>query len=124
MFIFTTVRTSTYLWLYSLLLGLGRFFSFLIFYPVCRTPWTGNKPVARPLPAHRTAQTQNKCTQTSMPQVEFEPMIQEFERAKTYNALDRAASVIGIIINSRRENRLICMSCCARRNKMCELEII
>jgi hypothetical protein len=29
-----------YLWLYSPLLGLGRFFSFLILYTVGRTPWT------------------------------------------------------------------------------------
>jgi hypothetical protein len=29
------------LWLYSPLLGLGRFFSFLITYTVGRTPWTG-----------------------------------------------------------------------------------
>jgi hypothetical protein len=36
-------------------------------YTVGRTPWTGDQPVARPLPAHRTAQTQNKGTQTSMP---------------------------------------------------------
>jgi hypothetical protein len=27
------------------------------------TPWTGNHPVARPLTAHRTRQTQNKDTQ-------------------------------------------------------------
>jgi hypothetical protein len=32
------------------LLGLGRFFSFLILYTVSRTPWTGDQPVARPLP--------------------------------------------------------------------------
>jgi hypothetical protein len=30
-----------------------------------------------------------------MPQVGFEPMIPVFERAKTVNALDRAAAVIG-----------------------------
>jgi hypothetical protein len=40
----------------------GRFFSFLIFYAVGRTPWTGDEPVARPLPTHRTTQTQNKRT--------------------------------------------------------------
>jgi hypothetical protein len=67
------------------------FFSFLIFYTVGRTPWTGDQPVARPLPAHRTAQTQNKRTQTSMPWVEFEPTNPAFERAKTVHALDRAA---------------------------------
>jgi hypothetical protein len=42
------------LWLYSPLLSLGRFFSFLIPYTVGRTPWTGDQPVARPLPTHRT----------------------------------------------------------------------
>jgi hypothetical protein len=45
------------------LLGLGRFFSFLFLYIVGRTPWTGYQPVARPLPTHRTTQTQNKRTQ-------------------------------------------------------------
>jgi hypothetical protein len=56
-----------------------------------RTPWTGNQPVARPLPTHRTTQTQNKRTQTSMPRVGFEPTTPAFERAKTVLALDRAA---------------------------------
>jgi hypothetical protein len=31
-----------------------------------------------------------------MPQVEFEPKIQVFERAKTDHALDRTATVIGL----------------------------
>jgi hypothetical protein len=34
------------------------FFSFLIFYAVGMTPWAGTQPFARPLAAHRTAQTQ------------------------------------------------------------------
>jgi hypothetical protein len=55
----------------------------------------GDQPVARPLPAHTTAQTQNKRTQTSMPQVGLEPTIPVFERAKTILALDRATTVIG-----------------------------
>jgi hypothetical protein len=55
----------------------------------------GDQPVARPLPTHRTTQTQNKRTQTSMPWVEFEPTIPAFERAKTVHVLDRAATVIG-----------------------------
>jgi hypothetical protein len=29
---------------------------------VGRTPWTGDQPVARPLPTHRTTRTQNKRT--------------------------------------------------------------
>jgi hypothetical protein len=40
---------------YSPLVDLGSFFSFLIFYTVGRTPWTGDQPVAKPLSAHRTA---------------------------------------------------------------------
>jgi hypothetical protein len=46
-------------WLYNPLLGPGRFFSFVIPYTVSRTPCTGDQPVARPLPTHRIAQTQN-----------------------------------------------------------------
>jgi hypothetical protein len=44
---------------------------------------------------HRTAQTQNKRTQTPMPRVGFELTIPMFERAKTGYVLDRAATVIG-----------------------------
>jgi hypothetical protein len=43
--------------IYSPLLGLGRFFSFLLLHTVGRTPWLGEQPVARPLPAHRAIQT-------------------------------------------------------------------
>jgi hypothetical protein len=45
--------------------------------------------------AHRTAQRQNKYTQTSMHQVGFELMIPVFERAMTVLVLDCAATVIG-----------------------------
>jgi hypothetical protein len=76
------------------LFGPWPFFSFLILYTVGRTPWTGDQPVERPLPIHRTTQTQNKSTQTSMPRVGFESMIPVFERAKTVYALDRAATLI------------------------------
>jgi hypothetical protein len=44
---------------------------------------------------HRTAQTQNKRTQTSMPRVGFELTIPVFKRAKTFHALHSAATVIG-----------------------------
>jgi hypothetical protein len=84
--------TSIYLWLYSPLLNLGRFFSFLIFHTVCRTPWIGDQPISRQLPVHMTAQT-------SMPQGGFEPTIPVFERAKTVHALDHAATVIGRILH-------------------------
>jgi hypothetical protein len=58
----------------------------------------GDQPVARPLPIQRTAQTQNKRTQTPIPRVGFEPSILLFERAKTVYALDRAASVVGHVL--------------------------
>jgi hypothetical protein len=86
------------------LLNLGRFFSFLILYTVGRNPWMGDQPLARPLPTHRTTQTQNKRTQTSMPRVVFEPTIPVFERAKIVHALDRATTVIGRI--STHENKM------------------
>jgi hypothetical protein len=56
----------------------------------------GDQPVARPLLTHRTTQTQNKRTQTSIRRVGFEPTILGFERAKTVHVLDRAATVIGV----------------------------
>jgi hypothetical protein len=79
------------LWLYSPLLGLGRLFSFGM------TFWTGDQPVARPLPVRRRVQTQNERKQISLPQVGFESTIPVFERAKTVHALDRADAVIGKI---------------------------
>jgi hypothetical protein len=54
----------------------------------------GDQPVARPLPTHKTTQTLNKRTETSMPPVRFEPTTLVFQRAKTVYALDRAATVI------------------------------
>jgi hypothetical protein len=56
---------------------------------VGRTPWSGDQPVARPLPTHRITQIQNKRTQTSMNRVGLEPTIPVFERAKTVHALVR-----------------------------------
>jgi hypothetical protein len=77
------------LWLYS---SCGAWPLFhLILNTVGRTPWTGDQPVARLLPTHRT-ETQNKPTHTFMTRVGFEPTIPVFERAKTFHALDRAAT--------------------------------
>jgi hypothetical protein len=78
---------SICLYLYSFLLDPGRFFSFFIFYIVGKTPWTGDQPVARPLPAHRTVRRQTKRTQTTMPQVGFESTIPVFGRVKTVSCL-------------------------------------
>jgi hypothetical protein len=87
---------------------LWNFFSFSILYTVRRTPWTGDEPVARPLPM-----------QIHMPQVRFKPTIPVFERAKTVHDLDRAATVIGcsfvgtkIIIVQFCCGFYVCVSCC------------
>jgi hypothetical protein len=93
--IYLSIYLPIYLWLYSPLLNVRRFFSFLILYTVGGIPWTGNQPVARPLPTHRTTQTQNKRTQRSMPWAGFETTIPLFKRAKAVHALDRMATVIG-----------------------------
>jgi hypothetical protein len=42
-------------------------FSSLILYTVGRTPWTGDQPVARPLPIHKTTETQNEHERDSIP---------------------------------------------------------
>jgi hypothetical protein len=70
-------------------------FQFPNFYTVGMAPWTRNQPVARPLPAHRRAQTQNKRTQTSIPEVGFELTIPVFEWTETVHTSDRTATVIG-----------------------------
>jgi hypothetical protein len=81
------------IWPYSPL-ELGRYFSFLILYTAGRTPWTSDQPVAMQLPKHRTTQTQNKRTQTSILRMGFEPTISVLVQEKTVHALDRAATVI------------------------------
>jgi hypothetical protein len=77
------------LWLYSPLLGLGRFFSFFILYTFGRSPWTGDQSVARPLPTHKT--------QISIPWVGFEPTNTAFDPAKAVHSVSRAATVIGVV---------------------------
>jgi hypothetical protein len=71
-------------------------YKFLNVYTIGKTPWTGDQPVARPLPTYRTTQTRNKRIQTSMPRVGLDPKIPEFERTKTVHPSDRVATVIGI----------------------------
>jgi hypothetical protein len=93
-----SIYLSIYLWPYSPCRPWS-LFQFLNLYAVSRTPWTGDQPVARPLTTHRSTQTQNKRTQTSMSLVKFEPTIPVFERAKTIHALDRAATVIGRVMS-------------------------
>jgi hypothetical protein len=53
-----SIYLSIYLSMFGSLLDLRRFFSFLILYTVGSPPRTGDRPVTRQLPTHRTAQTQ------------------------------------------------------------------
>jgi hypothetical protein len=50
---------------------------------------------------HRTTQTQNKSTQTSMHRVGFELTITAFQREKTVPALDHAATVISSLSSNQ-----------------------
>jgi hypothetical protein len=70
----TNIHRDVYLWLYSPC-GPWPLFQFLNLHTVSRTPWTGDQPVARLLPTHKTTQTQIKRTQTSIPLVGFEHTI-------------------------------------------------
>jgi hypothetical protein len=75
-------------------LDLSSFFSFLIPHIESRASLMGDQPVTRPLPKHRTTQTQNKHTLTSISRVGFEPTSPVFERAKTVHTLDSTAAEI------------------------------
>jgi hypothetical protein len=93
-----SVHSFIHRWLYSLLLGPGLFNSVIFFYTDGRISWTGDQPIARPLPTHRAAQTQNKCTENDpCLWVELKPTIPAFEKVKTVHAIDRAAPVAGIL---------------------------
>jgi hypothetical protein len=74
-------------------------------YIIGRTPWTRDRPVARPLPKYRTTETQNKRTykhQTSMLEAGFEPTITASERAKTVHGLELLATVTSCVIVHRK----------------------
>jgi hypothetical protein len=85
---------ANYLWLYSPC-GSWCLFQFLNLYVLGRTLWAGDQPAAGRPPTHRTTETQNKRTETSMPRVGFGTTILVFERAKMILFLDRAATVTG-----------------------------
>jgi hypothetical protein len=85
---------TIYLWLYSPLLDLGRFFSFLSY--THSVGLFGRR--INPSQGHYLHAEQHKHrinTQTSMPWVGIEPTIPGSERAKTVHTLDSAASGIG-----------------------------
>jgi hypothetical protein len=77
------------------LVGLGRFFSFLLYTQSVGFLERGISP-SQGLYLHTEQhKTQKKPNQTSMPLVRFEPTIPVFQRTKTLHALDSAATVLG-----------------------------
>jgi hypothetical protein len=89
--IYLSIYLSTYLSLYSPFVEPWPLFQFL-------NRWVSlsvGSARRKPLLTHRTTQSQNKCTRTSMPPVGCELTIPAFERAKTVHVSDRAATVIG-----------------------------
>jgi hypothetical protein len=95
--VYLSVYLSIYLQYFCCTLAIS--FSSLILYTVGWTTWTGDQPVTRPLPTHRTTETQNRRTQTSMPWVGFEPTISVFQRTETVHISHPAATVIGSSVN-------------------------
>jgi hypothetical protein len=87
--------------LYSPLLGSGRLFRFVLLYTDGRIRERGISP-SKGNYLHTGQHKQNKCTQTSMPQMGFEPTITFFEGANTVHALDRAATVIDMRYTTSR----------------------
>jgi hypothetical protein len=63
--------------------ALSSSFSFMIIFTDGRTPWTSDQLVARPLPKHRRAQTQNKHIHT--------PNIHALSGIRTHDASVRAS---------------------------------
>jgi hypothetical protein len=74
-----------------------------LFYTDCRTHWTSDQPVARPLP-----NTNRINWQTPMPSVALEPRIPMFDRAKTAHALHRAVTVMGQLKGWCTKNQFLC----------------
>jgi hypothetical protein len=69
--------------------ALASSFSFMIIFTDGRTPWASDQLVARPLPKHRTTQTQNK-------------------RIQTPHVLDRAATMTGRFTNTMHKINYRC----------------
>jgi hypothetical protein len=89
-----SVYLSIHPWLYSHLLDIRRFFSFLKFYTV-GVLGRGISP-SQGLYLHT-----EEHRQTSMPRVGFEPTILVFEWAKMVHHVDRVATVVGYVCHTR-----------------------
>jgi hypothetical protein len=70
-------------------------FQFLNLYTIGGTPWTADQPLARPLPIHRTTQTQNNAHRHPYLEWDSKPTISALKRVKTVHALGCVATKIG-----------------------------
>jgi hypothetical protein len=86
--------------IYGPLLDFGCFFTFLIFYTVGRTLWTRDQSPARPLPTKRTAKTHKKTHTDTLASSGTGAQRSSGGRKK---ALDRMATVIGVVFTCSRE---------------------
>jgi hypothetical protein len=77
-----------------------------ILYRVGRTPWTGDQPVARPLPTQNKTE-KNADIHTSSGIRTYDQM---FEQAKTFRESDRAATLIGILVTFPLETFFLTVS--------------
>jgi hypothetical protein len=100
-----SLSLSLSLGLYSPL-DIGGFFSLLIYPQSVGLLRQGISP-SQGRYQHTEQHKHNKRTQTSMPQVGFEPTIPAFERPKTVHASDSAATVNGLIVTKRPKIILI-----------------
>jgi hypothetical protein len=76
--------------------GLWPLFSYLIFYKMCRTPWTGDQPVAR-LPPSNTGQHKCRINTHGHPCLKWElnPRSQYFSERRQFMPQAAAFTVIG-----------------------------
>jgi hypothetical protein len=95
--IYLSVYLSIHLSIYgsTALVDLGRFFSFFIYTQLLWLLGRGISPSQGRYLHTEQHKKENKCIQTSMPRVRFEPKIPVFERSKTVHALECAATEIG-----------------------------
>jgi hypothetical protein len=64
-----------------------------------RTPWTGDRPIAKLVP---TQHSTDKCVHITIPRTGFESTISVFGRSKTIRALDSVATgTADLLFNSR-----------------------
>jgi hypothetical protein len=121
---FTEVSGSIYSWRTASSMYLCIFIpasvslQFLKLMTVGMTPWTGDQPVARPLPTQDNTKAQNKSRQTSMPWVGFETTNPVFERAKTAQPLWLAVACIPVAIQWLCKQRPLLGNRFPRRNEV------